>query len=105
MESVRGVTIELESFEARSATPMTPVLREAIARALDGLGQKYADVASGAGHDAMCLGTIVPTAMLFVPSIGGQSHVREERTADRDLLLGVEALAAAIIEVDNTLEG
>ncbi len=101
----RGVTVELESFEGRSATPMTPMLRNALARALDGLGQKYADVASGAGHDAMCLGTIVPTAMLFVPSIGGQSHVREERTSESDLLLGVEALAAAIIEVDKTLEG
>jgi beta-ureidopropionase / N-carbamoyl-L-amino-acid hydrolase len=101
----RGVTVELESFERRSATPMTPALRDALARALDGLGQKYTDVPSGAGHDAMCLGTIVPTAMLFVPSIGGQSHVREERTSDADLLLGVEALAAAILEVDTTLEG
>ena len=105
VESQRGVRVEIEMLEKRKATPMTPGLRAAIARALDNLGQKYADVASGAGHDAMCLGAIVPTAMIFVPSIGGQSHVREERTSEPDLLLGVEALAAAIIEVDETLEG
>lgn len=105
VESQRGVRVEIEMLEKRNATPMAPALRAAIARALDGLGQKYADVASGAGHDAMCLGTIVPTAMIFVPSIGGQSHVREERTSEPDLLLGVEALTAAIIEVDKTLEG
>jgi hydantoinase/carbamoylase family amidase len=96
----RGVRVELESFEQRSATPMTPALREAVARAIDGLGQRYADVASGAGHDAMSLGKVVPAAMIFVPSIGGASHVREERTSDADLLVGVEALAASIVEVD-----
>ncbi len=105
VQSQRGVRVEIEMLEKRSATPMTPALRAAIARALDGLGERHADVPSGAGHDAMCLGKIVPTAMIFVPSIGGQSHVREERTSESDLLLGVEALAAAIIEVDKTLEG
>ena len=98
--SQRGVRVDVEMLEKRSATPMTPALRDAIARAIAGLGQRYAEVPSGAGHDAMCLGKIVPAAMIFVPSIGGQSHVREERTADRDLLLGVEALAASIVEVD-----
>lgn len=100
----RGVSVELESFERRSATPMTPALRDAIARAIDGLGEHYASVPSGAGHDAMSLGKIVPAAMIFVPSIGGQSHVGEECTADRDLLLGVEALANAIIEVDRAID-
>jgi allantoate deiminase len=100
----RGVEIELEAFERRSATPMTPALRDAIARAITTLGEAYADVPSGAGHDAMSLGKIAPTAMIFVPSTGGQSHVSEERTADRDLLLGVEALANAIVEVDRVVD-
>jgi beta-ureidopropionase / N-carbamoyl-L-amino-acid hydrolase len=100
IEAERGVRVTVEAFERRTATPMTPALREAIARAIRSLGERYIDVPSGAGHDAMSLGKIVPTAMLFVPSIGGASHVREERTADRDLLLGVEALAASIVEAD-----
>ncbi|HVA28964.1 MAG TPA: M20 family metallo-hydrolase [Candidatus Baltobacteraceae bacterium] len=99
----RNVRVELHSLEARAATPMAPDLREAIARAIASLGERSIDVPSGAGHDAMSLGTIVPAAMIFVPSIGGRSHVGEERTADRDLELGVEALAAAIVEVDRTL--
>ena len=41
--------------------------------------------------------------MLFVPSIGGVSHVGEERTEDGDLELGVAALVAAIVEVDRYL--
>jgi len=104
VERARGVAVELEALERRTATPMTPQLRDAIARAIDAIGERYADVPSGAGHDAMSLGKIVPAAMIFVPSIGGASHVREEQTADRDLLLGVEALAGAIVEVDRTVD-
>jgi hydantoinase/carbamoylase family amidase len=99
----RGVTVTLEAFERRKPTPMTPFMREAIARGIGTLGKPSLDVPSGAGHDAMSLGKIVPTAMIFVPSIGGRSHVAEERTGDDDLELGVEALAAAVAEVDRAL--
>jgi N-carbamoyl-L-amino-acid hydrolase len=103
VEKRRGVKVRIETFERRPPTPMTPALRQAIHRAAAIVGEKALDVPSGAGHDAMSLGKIVPTAMLFVPSIGGRSHVGEEKTADADLELGVETLAAAIVEADATL--
>jgi len=99
----RTVNAVVETLETRPAAPMAPPLRKAIRRAITGLGQQAMDVASGAGHDAMCLARIAPAAMIFVPSIGGLSHVGEERTSEADLRLGVEALAAAIIEVDRGL--
>jgi acetylornithine deacetylase/succinyl-diaminopimelate desuccinylase-like protein len=40
---------------------------------------------------------VAPTAMIFVPSIGGRSHVGDERTAPADLELGVDALAATLL--------
>jgi hydantoinase/carbamoylase family amidase len=100
----RGVSVEIETLERRLPTIMTPALRDAIGRAIASLGEKSVDVPSGAGHDAMSLGRIVPTAMIFVPSIGGRSHVDEERTEPHDLELGVEALAASVVEVDRILE-
>ena len=54
-------------------------------------------IVSGAGHDAMCVAHVAPTAMIFVPSIGGRSHVGDERTAPADLELGVDALAATLL--------
>jgi N-carbamoyl-L-amino-acid hydrolase len=47
---------------------------------------------SGALHDAAALAPLVPAAMLFVPSIRGISHSREEDTAERDVAEGVRAL-------------
>lgn len=43
---------------------------------------------SAAGHDAQVLSTIMPAAMLFVPSIGGISHHWTENTADADIVTG-----------------
>lgn len=102
-EHERGVHVAIERHEARLPAPMDPALRAALHRAAERLGTRAADLPSGAGHDAMCLSRIVPAAMLFVPSIGGVSHVAQERTSDADLRLGVRALAGAIVEVDAQL--
>ncbi|MBV8353820.1 MAG: M20 family metallo-hydrolase, partial [Candidatus Eremiobacteraeota bacterium] len=101
----RGVQVKTTVLEARKPTPMDASLRAALERAVANLGQRTVELPSGAGHDAMCLATIAPAAMLFVPSIGGHSHVGEERTSEADLLLGLDALVASIVEVDRVLEG
>lgn len=103
LENARGVRIGIERLEARDPAPMDAAMRAAVHRAAAALGVRALDIPSGAGHDAMCLSRIAPTGMIFVPSEGGRSHVAEERTNERDLELGVEALAAAIVEVDAAL--
>src|SRR5689334_11662830 len=45
---------------------------------------------SAAGHDAQVLATIMPSGMLFVPSIGGISHHWTENTADEDIVTGAQ---------------
>lgn len=49
-------------------------------------------VTSGAGHDAQMIARIAPTAMIFVPSIGGISHNPREHTPDADLIAGANIL-------------
>jgi N-carbamoyl-L-amino-acid hydrolase len=36
---------------------------------------------SGPGHDAQYVADILPTTMIFVPSIDGHSHCEEEKTS------------------------
>jgi len=47
---------------------------------------------SGAGHDAMIMGSLCPVAMVFVPSKDGRSHVPEEWTDYDDLQKGIEVI-------------
>ncbi len=51
---------------------------------------------SGALHDAANLSKILPTAMLFVPSIDGVSHDFSEDTNEADLTAGLRVLARAL---------
>ncbi len=54
---------------------------------------------SGAGHDAQILSSRLPSAMLFVPSIGGISHHWSENTSDDDIVLGCQVLADACADL------
>jgi acetylornithine deacetylase/succinyl-diaminopimelate desuccinylase-like protein len=49
---------------------------------------------SGPLHDASEMARVVPTAMLFVRSIGGVSHTQAEDTSPADLALAAQALEA-----------
>ena len=61
---------------------------------------------SGAGHDCMLFAKKVPTAMLFVPSLGGHSHVVAEDTREADIALGVEVLGELVSDIiENGLPG
>lgn len=50
---------------------------------------------SGAGHDAQTIAKVMPSAMMFVPSIDGKSHVFDENTSDDDLVLGCRVFTDA----------
>jgi N-carbamoyl-L-amino-acid hydrolase len=47
---------------------------------------------SGPLHDAAEMARVMPTVMVFVKSLGGVSHTKEEDTPDADLELSVRAL-------------
>ncbi|MFP4564662.1 MAG: M20/M25/M40 family metallo-hydrolase, partial [Spirochaetia bacterium] len=56
------------------------------------LGYSNHYMVSGAGHDASYMNQIAPTAMIFVPSIGGRSHVEVEETTWEDCAAGCNVL-------------
>jgi N-carbamoyl-L-amino-acid hydrolase len=68
-----------------------------VARAHAAAGARHAPLASGPLHDAAAVARMgVPTAMLFVRSLGGISHSALEDSSAEDLREGVDALAALL---------
>lgn len=61
------------------------------------LGYPYKRMVSGAGHDAQFIQSIVPSAMLFVPSINGKSHDEDELTTWEDCEKGVNVLLDTVL--------
>ena len=60
---------------------------------------------SGAGHDAMITARCMPSAMMFVPSIGGRSHDISEDTSEADIRRGLRVFAAATEKVIHSFSG
>lgn len=75
-------------------------LQAAIVAACKELGLAHRRMPSGAGHDAMCMAAIAPTAMIFVPSQGGISHAPAEYTAPEACVAGARVLLAALLQID-----
>ena len=60
------------------------------------LGLTHDRVMTVAGHDSTNMKDLVPTVMLFVPSVDGVSHNLNEYTRDEDLVAGVDQLTGVI---------
>jgi len=96
------VAVELQETARIEPTPMDPTLGEAIAQASRRQGEEPVSMPSGAGHDAMIMSRMLPSAMLFIPSIGGRSHDIAEDTSEADIVLGCRVLAAAVEAISRT---
>lgn len=69
------------------------------AEVAESLDLPYGEVRTLAGHDSTNMKDVVPTIMLFVPSVEGISHNEREFTRDDDLLAGVAMLTGVLERV------
>ena len=94
--STDAVPIELTRTLDRPAGPFDPALRDLIERTAAECGFSSMRVNTIAGHDAVPMRTVCPSAMVFVPSAGGVSHHESEFTKPEDLVAGAKVLAATL---------
>ncbi|HVL35890.1 MAG TPA: M20 family metallo-hydrolase [Burkholderiales bacterium] len=95
------VRVEAQPIARIAPTLMAEPLEALIEASAGEHGQAALRMPSGAGHDAMVLGRYVPSAMLFIPSIGGRSHDIAEDTAEDDIVLGCEVLAGVVERLED----
>ena len=91
-----GLEPQLEETFALEPVELDPELVDVVERAAASEGAVSCRMPSGAGHDAMLLGRLVPAAMIFVPSRDGISHSSAEYTSPSQVELGMRVLAATV---------
>ncbi len=69
----------------------------AVQDAADTLGLANRKITSGAGHDAVYVSRIAPTAMIFIPCEDGISHNEIEEATPGDLAAGCDVLLNAMV--------
>src|SRR5277367_3005530 len=89
---------EVKEFWYFPPTPFDERMVGAVRGAAAAQNLPHQDIISGAGHDAVYLARVAPTAMIFVPCVGGISHNEVEDAKPDDLTAGCAVLLNAVLE-------
>ena len=91
-----GLSFRMEEKLEAQPVLMKPEMQDMLEELAAEAGFSSRRILSGAGHDAMIMGSICDVAMIFVPSKGGRSHVPEEWTDYEQLRQGAELLCRSL---------
>jgi N-carbamoyl-L-amino-acid hydrolase len=91
--------VEIELTEVTYFPPchFDPALVGTVRESARSLGYTHRDIVSGAGHDAVYVARVAPTAMIFVPCEGGISHNERESATPGDVAAGCNVLLHAVL--------
>ncbi|PJG84278.1 Zn-dependent hydrolase [Conservatibacter flavescens] len=94
----RGLDIELQLISKDPPVLLPDNHIQQLIKVCQHLGYSYEIMPSGAGHDAMHMASLCPTAMIFIPSKLGISHNPLEFSAWQDIEAGINVLQNAVLE-------
>jgi N-carbamoyl-L-amino-acid hydrolase len=94
-----GLEFDWHIYWRNPVRTFDPECVAAIATATAARGYSHMRMQSGAGHDAIPVSQVVPTAMLFVPSKDGISHSQEEYSSPDDLAKGCQVMLDAALSI------
>ncbi|VVD78449.1 Zn-dependent hydrolase [Pandoraea anhela] len=94
----QGIDVAIEQVVYFPPQPFAPELVDAIRTGAQTLGYSSMDAISGAGHDAVYLARVAPTAMIFVPCKDGISHNEIEDADPAHLEAGCNVLLQAMLQ-------
>lgn len=104
---IRAIPVEVERCQAsyaeawaRKSVAFSAALVDAVKRSALACGYSYMPIHSGPGHDAQYVADIIPTAMIFVPSVEGHSHCELEYTPVEACAKGVDVLIQTLLTLD-----
>ena len=99
------VAIETRKLHDLAAIRFHPDCVAAVRAGAEALGYPHRDIISGAGHDAVHLSKVTPTAMIFVPCKDGLSHNEAESATREHCAAGAQVLLEAALALDAKLGG
>lgn len=97
---VERCTVRVEENWSRKTVSFHPELVSLMEAGATALGYSCKRMYSGPGHDAQYVTDSIPSAMLFVPSIGGHSHCELEFTTTEQCWKGANVMLSAVLAID-----
>lgn len=100
--AVDGIGTDLKDFWRFPVIHFDPVLVDRVRTSAQAHGFRHRDIVSGAGHDAVYVSNVVPTAMIFIPCEGGISHNPAESITPHHAAIGCTVLRDAALATAQT---
>ena len=94
-----GLEVEPQHIIHVPAATMAAGVIQAIESASDALGLSHMRLCSYAGHSAQILSTLMPSGMIFIPSVEGISHHPKEFTEWSDVVNGANVLLHTVLSM------
>ena len=94
----RGIDVKLAQLFEFPALAFDDGCVSAVRDAAERLGFSHQDITSAAGHDAVYMARVAPTAMIFTPCIGGISHNEAEDMTKQWAAAGGSVLLHAALD-------
>lgn len=99
--AAHDIRINVNDFDIRDIQYYPEAGLELAEKAAANVGLSVRRIRTMAGHDSVAMNRIVPTVMMFIPSVDGVSHCEREFTTDEDMVAGVKALEEVAWEMVN----
>lgn len=96
IERATRTRVEVRSSSVWQSSRFAEAGVRLVEEAADDLGFACARVNTLAGHDATNVKDIVPTVLVFVPSVDGISHNEREFTSNQDMLAGLDVFTRVV---------
>jgi gamma-glutamyl-gamma-aminobutyraldehyde dehydrogenase len=92
-----ALDVKIEDVQYFAPTPFAPELVGHVRAEAQARGFSHQDIVTGAGHDAVYIAGVAPTAMIFVPCKDGISHNEVEDARPEHLEAGANVLLGAMV--------
>jgi N-carbamoyl-L-amino-acid hydrolase len=98
----RGVRIDVDPYATFGQIAFDAGLGALLRRKAADRQLAVRDMIAAAGHDSVLMAPLVPSAMLFVPSVGGITHNPKEYSTPEQVAHGAQVLLDAVLELAGT---
>ena len=104
LKRTRGVSGRIITQRHSTAVPMDANLTQHLQSAINANSGFETQLVSGAGHDAMVIAAMAPTAMLFVRCRDGISHHPDEYVSPQDIAAALDVMVKGVLSLTASLD-
>jgi len=95
----RGVRVDIDPYARFGPVMFDPALGKLLRDKAAARQLSVRDMIAAAGHDSVLIAPLCPSAMLFVPSVGGITHNPREYSTPEQVASGAQVLLDAVVSM------